>query len=181
MLRLATFLLVLAALAGCSNDAEKIQAQVTTFKSELDPEMQLLTRHSKFLKKKAETIAAKVDKLEADQAQLVSVLYALTSHPEAVKRDMTALLEAQQDTMATFQRATLQEFGRFLDQRDAAVQQKLAAQSDSLNAELAKADEFVRFVFSYQDTVNHNVAARFDQKPWYTSILGRWEAQRPKK
>lgn len=181
MLRIAAFLLILAALAGCGNPAEKMQAQVTTFKSELDPEMQLLSRHSKFLKKKAETIAAKVDKLEADQAQIVSQLYALTSQPEAVKRDITALLEAQQDTLVRFQRATLQDFGRFLDQRDAAVQQRLAAQADSLNAELAKADEFVKFVFAYQDSVNHLFAGRFDQKPWYTSILGRWEAQHPKK
>ncbi|HET9233923.1 MAG TPA: hypothetical protein VFP10_07280 [Candidatus Eisenbacteria bacterium] len=181
MLRTAACLLILAALAGCGNDVKKLETQVVNFKTELDPEMQLLTRHSKFLKKKAETIAAKVDKLEADQAQLTAQLYALTSAPAAVKHDILAVVESQSDSLAMFQSAALQEFGRFLDQRDAAVQQTLAAQAESLNAELAKADEFVRFVFSYQDTVNNNFASRFDQKPWYTSILGRWEAQRPKK
>ena len=44
-----------------------------------------------------------------------------------------------------------------------------------------KTDEFVRFVMTYQDTVNIAFASRFDQKPWYTSILGRWEQKKPTK
>jgi hypothetical protein len=36
-------------------------------------------------------------------------------------------------------------------------------------------DEFFRFVFSEQDSINMEFAARFESRPWYESVLGRWE------
>ena len=172
---------VLAVLYGCGNNSKKLESQVAGFKSEMDPQIQLMTRHSKFLKKKAETIAAKVDKIEAEQAQLNAALGALTAEPGAAKRDILAFVDAKSESTARFQKATLQEFGRFLDQRDVLVRQTLKAQDDSLQAALAKTDEFIRFVMTNQDTVNQAFASRFDQKPWYTSILGRWEQKKPTK
>ncbi len=181
MKRSSLFILALVSgLCGC-NDAKKLETQVTAFKAEMDPQIQLMVRHSKFLKKKADTIAAKVDKIEAEQAQLNQTLAALTAEPGAAKRDIIAFVDAKADTTARFQRASLAEFGRFLDQRDAEVQAILKAQDDSLRSALNKTDEFVRFVMTYQDTVNTAFASRFDQKPWYTSILGRWEQKKPTK
>jgi hypothetical protein len=176
----ALFFVLLAALSGC-NDSKRLESQVTGFKTEMDPQIQLMVRHSKFLKKKAETIAAKVDKIEAEQAQLHATLGALTSEPGAAKRDILAVVDAKTESTSQFQSATLREFGKFLEQRDALVRQTLEAQNDSLTAALAKTDEFVRFVMTYQDTVNQAFASRFDQKPWYTSILGRWEQKKPTK
>ena len=173
-------LVLVAGLCGC-NDTKKLETQVTTFKAEMDPQIQLMVRHSKFLKKKAETIAAKVDKIQAEQAQINATLGALRAAPGAAKQDILAFVDLKVDSTARFQRASLQEFGTFLDQRDALVQQKLKAQDDSLKAALAKTDEFIRFVMTNQDTVNNAFASRFDQKPWYTSILGRWEQKKPTK
>ena len=34
---------------------------------------------------------------------------------------------------------------------------------------------FVRFVTGEQDSINYIFAARFDSRPWYQSILGKWE------
>jgi len=179
-LSLAIGLLSVAALLGC-NESKKLEEQVTGFKSEMDPQIQLMTRHSKFLRKKAETIAAKVDKIEAEQAQMNQALGALTSEPGAAKRDVLGLVDAKADSTARFQKSALQEFSRFLDQRDAAIQATLKAQDDSLRAALGATDEFIRFVMTDQDTVNQAFAQRFDQKPWYTSILGRWEQKKPAK
>ena len=171
---------LVAGLCGC-NEAKKLESQVTTFKSEMDPQIQLMVRHSKFLKKKAETIAAKVDKIEAEQAQINQTLAALRAEPGAAKRDIIALVESKADTMARFQKATLLDISALFAERDAVIQQKLKAQDDSLRAALARTDEFVRFVMTNQDTVNLAFASRFDQKPWYTSILGRWEQKKPTK
>ena len=173
-------LVLVSGLCGC-NDTKKLETQVTAFKAEMDPQIQLMTRHSKFLRKKAETISAKVDKIEADQAQINQTLAALSAAPGAAKRDILAFVDAKAETTARFQKSTLQEFGRFLDERDALVTQELKAQDDSLRAALAHTDEFVRFVMTYQDTVNTAFASRFDQKPWYTSILGRWDQKKPAK
>ena len=158
-------LVLVAGLCGC-NEAKKLESQVTTFKAEMDPQIQLMTRHSKFLKKKAETIAAKVDKIEADQAQINQTLAALRAEPGAAKRDILAFVDSKAESTARFQKSTLEEFGRFLEERDANVQAQLQAQDDSLRAALGKTDEFVRFVMTYQDTVNVAFASRFDQKPW---------------
>jgi ABC-type glycerol-3-phosphate transport system substrate-binding protein len=176
----ALMLVVLAALSGC-NESKKLEGQVTRFKGEMDPQIQLMVRHSKFLKKKAETIAAKVDKIEAEQAQISATLASLTAAPGAAKRDILAFVDSKTDSLARFQKATLLELGTLLDERDAAIQKKLKAQDDSLKAGIAKTDEFVRFVMTNQDTVNQAFASRFDQKPWYTSILGRWEQKKPTK
>jgi len=176
----ALFLVLLAGLSGC-NDSKKLEGQVTAFKAEMDPQIQLMTRHSKFLRKKAETIAGKVDKIEAEQAQMSATLGALQAAPGAAKRDILGIVDAKADSTARFQKAALEDLSKLLDQRDALVQQTLKAQNDSLTAALAKADEFVRFVMTNQDTVNQAFASRFDQKPWYTSILGRWEQKKPAK
>jgi len=173
----ALFLVVLAGVFGC-NDSKKLASQVTAFKGEMDPQIQLMTRHSKFLRKKAETISAKVDKIEAEQAQINATLGALRAEPGNAKRDILAVVDAKAETTAQFQRAALNEFGKFLDDRDAKVRQTLKAQDDSLRAALAKTDEFIRFVMTNQDTVNQAIAGRFDQKPWYTSILGRWDQKK---
>jgi len=117
MTRRTSFVLVLvlvAGLCGC-NDTKKLETQVTAFKAEMDPQIQLMTRHSKFLRKKAETISAKVDKIEADQAQINQTLAALSAEPGAAKRDILAFVDAKAETTARFQKSTLQEFGRFLD------------------------------------------------------------------
>ena len=176
----AFLLVLLAALSGC-NDSKKLESQVTAFKGEMDPQIQLMTRHSKFLKKKAETISAKVDKIVAEQAQMHQTLAALTAEPQNAKRDILAVVDAKAETTVQFQRATLNEFGRFLDERDAKVQQTLKAQDDSLRVALAKTDEFIRFVMTDQDTVNQAIAGRFDKQPWYTSILGRWDQKKSTK
>jgi hypothetical protein len=173
-------LVLVAGLCGC-NDTKKLETQVTSFKAEMDPQIQLMTRHSKFLRKKAETISGKVDKIEAEQAQLNQTLAALRSEPAAAKRDILAFVDAKSESTAEFQKASLQEFGRFLEERDAQVKATLKAQDDSLRAALGKTDEFVQFVTTYQDTVNLAFAQRFDQKPWYTSILNRWEQKKPTK
>jgi hypothetical protein len=180
MLRAFAFALLgvmVIAVSGC-NDTKKIEAMVASYKAEMDPQMQLMVRHSKFLQKKAETIAAKVEKLEAENAQMSQALAALTYEPQAAKRDILAYVDARADTLAMFQKNSLEEFGHFLNQRDVAVRQTLQAQDDSLKAALASADEFFRFVMSDQDTVNQAFAQRLDQKPWYNSILGRWEKKK---
>ena len=168
---------VTVALSGC-NESKKMEVMVANYKAEMGPQMQLMVRHSKFLQKKAETIAAKVDKLQADNAQIAQTLAALTYEPQAAKRDILALVDAHADTLARSQKNSLEELGQFLNQRDVAVRQSLTTQEDSLKVALAAADEFFRFVMSDQDTVNQAFAQRFDQKPWYTSILGRWEQKK---
>jgi ABC-type phosphate transport system auxiliary subunit len=176
----AFLLVLLAALAGC-NDSKKLEGQVAAFKGEMDPQVQLMTRHSKFLRKKAETIAAKVDKLEAEQAEINQTLAALTAEPQNAKRDILAVVDAKSESTAAFQKSALNEFGRFLNDRDVKVRQTLEAQDDSLRDALGKTDEFIRFVMTNQDTVNQAFAGRFDKQPWYTSILGRWDQKKPAK
>src|SRR5262245_47003613 len=97
----ALLVVLLACLAGC-NESKKLETQVTGFKGEMDPQIQLMTRHSKFLKKKAETIAAKVDKIQAEQAQLNATLAALRAEPGSAKHDILAVVDAKSESTAQF-------------------------------------------------------------------------------
>jgi hypothetical protein len=164
---------LLLVLCGCSQN-KRLEADVSSFKAEIDPDMQLMLRYSKFLKKKVGTVTAKIDKLESESGASGQELGRLTAEPAAAKRDILAAVDVRADSLAMFQKTSLEEFGRFLEGRDAAVRATLQAEQDTLKSTLGSADVFVRFVFTYQDSVNREFAQRFDQKPWYTSILGRW-------
>jgi hypothetical protein len=55
------------------------------------------------------------------------------------------------------------------------METRATARLEEFKKKVDEHEEFVNFVTAQQDSINRVFATRLDSRPWYESILGKWE------
>lgn len=176
-LRVVSAAVVLGALlflTGCQANRE-MQAEVVNLKASTKKQLDLLKRQNEFLNRKLNTMTAKVDELTKKTDDLSAELTTYINRPDEVK------IEIIEEVNTRFRAIAQQndEFkadlmGQFQAKADA-VDERLDTEMSEMDRLLNKHTTFVQFVAAEQDSINRVFANRFDSRPWYQSIIGKWE------
>ena len=165
------------ALTGCQANRELLEGLVE-LKNDSSLQLMLLDRHNQFLISKVEKVTRNLEALEAINARLSREFAVYTSRPDAIKRDILGDVSFRASEAAEKQRLFTEEFSDRLNKKETALNQILTQNIQSIQKTLDYEDEFFRFVFTMQDSINREFATRFDSRPWYQSLLGKWEGDR---
>ena len=158
--------------SGCGVNRE-LQEQYIDLKNDTRYQITLVEKQGSFLEEKINQVGEKVDRLEASEGDFAKDISSFVARPGQVKREVLDEVDQRSAGLAVRQSDLFRDFQRRLSDYDASINQSLDAQTVVMRGTLADEDEFFRFVFAEQDSVNQVFAARFDSKPWYTSILAR--------
>lgn len=176
-LQLLALIVAMAGLTGCQARNRDLEQELVDIKNAARLNEMLLERQSEFLTNKVDLVTQQIDKLEEDNHRLSRDFSIYAARPEEVKHEVLTEVDVKTDQATKAQEDFRREFTQKLNQRaadlDAKSREAISDYMDTLNAD----DRFFRFVFTEQDSLNRIFAARFENRPWYESILGKWESQ----
>jgi predicted nuclease with TOPRIM domain len=178
MLRRILTLFVIAGatgvLAGCQGNRE-LRAEMINVRDRAAAEMDRMKKNNELLNRKLNDMTETVGKLQESNDRLSNELTQYATRPEEVKLEIITEVNTRFSAMAKSQDEFVADVNGRFDTKTAAIESdldtRLAAISDTLNDH----SMFVHFVASQQDSINRVFANRFDSRPWYESILGKWE------
>ncbi len=174
LVSLAVVLGVGMTLAGCQGNRQ-MQQDLVNLQSTTKKQLDLLKQQNEFLNRKMNTVNTNVATLTEKTDQLSAELATYANRPEEVKLEIISEVNTRFESIAAnnkeFQAEVLANFKAQEEQID----QKLLVQLEDMNKTLNKHTAFVKFVASEQDSINRVFANRFDSRPWYQSIIGKWD------
>jgi len=161
---------------GCTGNRD-LEEVLVDYKNETKLQLALLEAQSEFLTDKGNTVSDKMEALAEDTETLDAEFSIFANRPDEIKREVYQYVSEESTKVADDQM-------QFVNQVDDSVRMFRETRNESLGAQLASMQasldyhaEFIRFVFVYQDSVNELFAARFDSRPWYESLIGKWQSQ----
>jgi DNA anti-recombination protein RmuC len=178
MLRRILTLFVIAGaagvLAGCQGNQE-LRAEMINVRDRAAAEMDRMKKQNELLNRKLNDMNETVGKLQESNDRLSTELTNYATRPEEVKLEIISEVNTRFSAMSENQKEFMTQINEQFETTTAAIESdldtRLAAISDTLNDH----SMFVHFIASQQDSINRVFANRFDSRPWYESILGKWE------
>jgi hypothetical protein len=172
----ATLLAVAVLATGCTGNRD-LEEVLVDYKNETKLQLALLEAQSEFLTDKGNSVSDKMEALTEDTETLDAEFSIYANRPAAIKREVYEYVSEESTQVAADQAQFVahveDSMRRFGDTRNESLRGQLAA----MQANLDYHAEFMEFVFTYQDSVNAVFAARFDSRPWYESLIGKWQTQ----
>jgi predicted nuclease with TOPRIM domain len=161
-------------LGGCQGNRE-LRAEMINVRDRAAAQMDRMKKENELLNRKLNDMNETVGKLQDSNDRLSTELTNYATRPEEVKLEIITEVNTRFSAMAKGQDDFVKDLNDRFDTKTAAIESdldnQLAAISDTLNDH----SMFVHFVASQQDSINRVFASRFDSRPWYQSILGKWE------
>ena len=174
LLSITAFLGVAILFAGCGADRE-MQADLVNLKSSTKKQLDLLKQQNQFLNRKLNTVNEKVDELTSLTTNLRAELSTYANRPEEVKLEIINEVNTRFAAIAKNQDEFKEQVQTAFQDQSKKINDDLAAELEAMNKTLNKHTAFVQFVAAEQDSINRVFANRFDSRPWYQSIIGKWE------
>jgi hypothetical protein len=167
---------LILAVAGCQSSRETEQ-ELVDLRNETTLQLLLLNRHGDFLSQKSDLVAERLRILEEADLELARNFDAYASRPDEVKEEVLGEVDSRGESMANQQQAFAAEIDQRLHDKERALDAKTKDAMAAIQAVLDYENAFFRFVFTEQDSLNLVFARRFEDRPWYESVLSRWEAR----
>ena len=162
------------ALSGCQGNRQ-MQQDIVNLQNTTKKQLDLLKQQNEFLNRKMNTVNTNVAALTQKTDDLSANLSTFANRPDEVKLEIISEVNTRFEAIAAqnkeFQGEVLANFSGQQEQID----KKLQTQIDLMTKTLDRHTEFVNFVASEQDSINRVFANRFDSRPWYQSIIGKWD------
>ncbi len=174
LLSITAFVGVAILFAGCGANRE-MQAELVNLKSSTKKQLDLLKQQNQFLNRKLNTVNEKVDELTDLTNSLRTELSTYANRPDEVKLEIIEEVNTRFAAIAKSQKDFEDQVQTAFQDQAQQVNQKLDNQLAEMNKTLNKHTAFVQFVAAEQDSINRVFANRFDSRPWYQSIIGKWE------
>jgi DNA anti-recombination protein RmuC len=174
LLSITAFLGVAILFAGCGADRE-MQADLVNLKSSTKKQLDLLKQQNQFLNRKLNTVNEKVDELTELTTSLRTELSTYANRPEEVKLEIINEVNTRFAAIAKNQDEFKEQVQTAFQDQSKKINDDLATELEAMNKTLNKHTAFVQFVAAEQDSINRVFANRFDSRPWYQSIIGKWE------
>lgn len=162
------------AMTGCNRNQE-LQTELFRTRDRTKSQMDILKKSNELLNRQLNDLRAKITDLEDSNTRLSNELADYATRPEEVKLEIITEVNTTFASIAKKQDEFMADVNQRFDSRTAQIDSTLGTRVDSLKATLDKHSEFVHFVASEQDSINRVFANRFDSRPWYESILGKWQ------
>jgi hypothetical protein len=173
----AAFLCVsVLVVAGCQGNRE-MQQEVLNLRNTSRKQLDLLKRQNEFLNRKVDKLSEQVDALSVSTERVSADLAAYAARPEEIKVEIVGEVNTIREGMANAQVEFQTEVNRKLEERAKEVDSRIDTKFTEFANVLQKHTSFVQFVATEQDSINRVFAERFDSRPWYQSIIGKWEDQ----
>jgi len=174
---LGAALLTAAVLAtGCTGNRE-LEEVLVDYKNETKLQLALLQAQSEFLTDKGNSVSDKMEALTEDTETLDAEFSIYANRPAAIKLEVYEYVSEESTLVAADQTQFATHVEDSVHQFEETRNQSLGAQLAAMQTNLDYHAEFMEFVFTYQDSVNAVFAARFDSRPWYESLIGKWQTQ----
>ncbi len=176
-LRLVAFAAVMTvgmALTGCQANRQ-MQADLINLQNSTKKQLDLLKQQNEFLNRKLNTVNSKVDDLDKSNTKLSTDLSTFANRPEEVKLEIINEVNTRFQSIAKEQDDFKKDVADQLKAESDKMNSKLDTRLAEMDKVLNKHTAFVQFVASEQDSINRVFANRFDSRPWYQSIIGKWE------
>ena len=173
-LSLTLVALAVVSLTGCGQ-VRKNQAEIIALKNTVNRDLELLKRQNTFMNRKVNKLQESVDEATEISSDLRTELSTYANRPEEVKIEIIgevnsrfgAILKSNEE----FKAEVTEMFKQHREATETRLTESLTAMEKTLNNHTA----FVQFVATEQDSINRVFANRFDSRPWYQSIIGKWE------
>jgi len=175
--RLMTATVVLGlslATSGCQQQRQ-MQADLMNLQQSVPKQFQLLKQQNEFLNRKVNTLNEKVEELTKANSTLSEELATYANRPDEVKIEIIKEVNTRFAAIAKAQSEFEANVTQTLDSRNAEITEKLDTEFADMNKVLDHHTAFVKFVASQQDSINRVFANRMDSRPWYESIIGKWD------
>jgi hypothetical protein len=161
------------ALTGCNRNQE-IQAELFRIRDRNKAEMDLLKKSNELLNRRYNDLKERVDKLQETNDRLTGELTEYATRPEEVKLEIITEVNTRFAAIANGQQDFMTQVNADFEEKEAVIETDLVAGLDRMEKTLLQHAAFVQFVSSEQDSINRVFAGRFDSRPWYQSVLGKW-------
>ena len=180
MRRLASLVALMLSfcVVGCQADRE-LQQSLLDLQNEHTLTLMHLTDQNEFLQKKLDHVRERLDALDNSNRMLSSEFAIYARRPDQIKREILDDVGLRTVMIAEEQEQYLADLTKRLEQQALRLENQMAGATEATQKTLSEDDTFFRFVFTEQDSVNRVFAARFENKPWYESVLAKWEERSP--
>jgi hypothetical protein len=171
-------LMVSLCVVGCQGDRE-VQQALLDLKNEHTLTLMGLTDQSEFLEKKLDHVREKLEVLDESDRMLSSEFALYARRPDEIKREILDDVGLRTVMIAEEQQQYFVDLTNRLDQHALRFDNQMVQATEATQKTLSEEDAFFRFVFTEQDSINRVFAARFENRPWYESVLAKWEDRAP--
>lgn len=164
----------LLAMTGCDRNAG-IRDELFRIRDRNKAQMDVLKKSNELINRQLNDLKQRVDELQDSNDRLAGELTDYATRPEEVKLEIITEVNTRFAAIANSQQTFMEEVNQNFTAKEAEIREGLAADIEEMENTLLEHAAFVRFVSTEQDSINRVFAARFDSRPWYQSIIGRWE------
>lgn len=161
-------------LVGCQGDRE-MKAKVLTMEQRTGKQFNLLKQQNEFMNRKVNSLNEKVEELTERNSELSEELATYANRPDEVKLEIIQEVNTMRAAMATDMEMFKSQLTKSVDDRFTQMQERRDTEFADMRKTLNHHTEFVQFVAAEQDSINRLFANRIDSRPWYQSIIGKWE------
>ena len=165
-----------AALTGCQGNRELTQ-KVLTMEKQSGAQFQLLKQHNEVLNRKVNRLNETVNDLTKMNSELSEELATYANRPDEVKIEIISEVNTRFGAIASDLESFKTNLTENVDERFSAMDQKMETDFTEMTRVLDHHTAFVEFVSAEQDSINRVMANKIDSRPWYQSIVGKWEDQ----
>lgn len=168
---------LLLGLTGCQQIRTN-QADIVALKNTVNRDLELLKRQNTFMNRKLNKLQESVEEASEVSQDLRDELSTYANRPDEVRleiiNEVNTRFGAISTSNAQFKTEVTELLQKQSDETKARLDTSLAEMEKTLNNHSA----FVEFVATEQDSINRVFANRFDSRPWYQSIIGKWDDQK---
>jgi hypothetical protein len=165
-----------ASWAGCAKNQD-IQAELAKVRETTMAQMDSLRKTNEALNKQLNAMNAQVDEVTRSSELWIPQLAANMNRPDSIRVEILNEVNTRFTYLATRQKEFEGVVDTLFTARSKAISDTLAVKLVEMDKTLAQHAAFVQFVAGEQDSINRVFANRFDSRPWYQSIIGRWQDQ----
>lgn len=164
----------LLVMTGCDKNAG-VRDELFRIRDNNKAEMDILKKRNEMLNRELNDLKETADKLKDSNDRLSLELTNYATRPDQVKLEIITEVNTRFASIANSQQAFIDQVNQSFAALDTTINADLEAGLAELEETLVEHTALVRFVAGEQDSINHIFASRFDSRPWYQSILGKWE------
>jgi chromosome segregation ATPase len=138
-------------------------------------EMDVLKKQNELLNRKLNDMNQRVTELQESNDRLSAELANYATRPEEVKLEIIGEVNTRFAAMAKGHDDFVSQINQEFADRTTGIETDLDDQLAEMEKTLSQHSAFVQFVAAEQDSINRVFATRFDSRPWYQSVLGKWD------
>lgn len=161
-------------LSGCQKQRE-MEVQLQNLEASVPKQFGLLKQQNEFVNRKLNKLNDKIEELTERNIELSDELATYANRPDEVKVEIINEVNTRFGAIAKAQTDFQANITQEIEENNKAIEEQLTTKFAEMDKLLTHHTTFVNFVAAEQDSLNREIATRIDDRPWYQSIIGKWD------